>query len=201
MLLERKDIPTGLSLFSPQSGPILCNPIDSGEGNGTPLQYSRLENPMDGGDCQAAVHGVARSRTRLIDFTFTFHFHALEKEMATHSSVLAWRIPGTGEPQWAAVYGVAQSQTRLKRFSSSSSRLQPTRILCPWDFPDKNTEIPTEQKLRNPRIKAQKGPQKSNLTPFHLTSELTVQRILTCSRSYCQFSLFFQQVSENDLIV
>ena len=191
MLLERKDIPTGLSLFSPQSGPILCNPIDSRESNGTRLQYSCLENPMDGGDCQAAVHGVARSRTRLIDFTFTFHFHALEKEMATHSSVLAWRIPGTGEPQWAAVYGVAQSQTRLKRFSSSSSRLQPTRILCPWDFPDKNTEIPTEQKLRNPRIKAQKGPQKSNLTPFHLTSELTVQRILTCSRSYCQFSLTF----------
>ena len=70
----------------------------SGEGNGTPLQYSRLENPMDGGACWAAVHGVAKSWTRLNDFTFTFHFHALEKEMATHSNVLAWRIPGTGEP-------------------------------------------------------------------------------------------------------
>ena len=69
-----------------------------GEGNGTPLQYSCLKNPMGGGACQAAVHGVAKSRTRLSDFTFTFHFHALEKEMATHSSVLAWRIPGTGEP-------------------------------------------------------------------------------------------------------
>ena len=69
-----------------------------GEGNGTPLQYSCLENPMDGGAWWAAVHGVARSRTRLSDFTFTFHFHALEKEMATHSSVLAWRIPGMGEP-------------------------------------------------------------------------------------------------------
>ena len=69
-----------------------------GEGNGTPLQYSCLENPMDGGAWKAAVHGVARSRTPLSDFTFTFHFHALEKEMATHSSVLAWRIPGTGEP-------------------------------------------------------------------------------------------------------
>ena len=69
-----------------------------GEGNGTPLQYSCLENPMDGGAWQAAVHGVAKSRIRLGDFTFTFHFHALEKEMATHSSVLAWRIPGTGEP-------------------------------------------------------------------------------------------------------
>ena len=69
-----------------------------GEGNGTPLQYSCLENPMDGGAWWPAVHGVAKSWTRLSDFTFTFHFHALEKEMATHSSVLAWRIPGTGEP-------------------------------------------------------------------------------------------------------
>ena len=68
------------------------------EGNGTPLQYSCLENPMDGGAWKAAVHGVARSQTRMSDFTFTFHFHALEKEMATHSSALAWRIPGTGEP-------------------------------------------------------------------------------------------------------
>ena len=70
----------------------------SGEGNGTPLQYSCLENPMDGGAWWAAVHGVAKGRTRLSDFTFTFPFHALEKEMATHSSVLAWRIPGTVEP-------------------------------------------------------------------------------------------------------
>ena len=68
------------------------------EGNGTPLQYSCLENPMDGGAWWAAVHGVTKSRTRLSDFTFTFRFHALEKEMATYSSVLAWRIPGTGEP-------------------------------------------------------------------------------------------------------
>ena len=69
-----------------------------GEGDGTPLQYSCLENPMDGGAWWAAVHGVAKSRTQLRDFTFTFPFHALEKEMATHSSVLAWRIPGLGEP-------------------------------------------------------------------------------------------------------
>ena len=61
-------------------------------------QYSCLENPMDGGAWWAAVHGVAKSQTRLSDFTFTFHFHALEKEMATHSSVLAWRIPEMGEP-------------------------------------------------------------------------------------------------------
>ena len=68
------------------------------EGNGNPLQYSCMENPIDGGAWWAAVHGVAQSQTRLSNFTFTFHFHALEKEMATHSSVLAWRIPGTGEP-------------------------------------------------------------------------------------------------------
>ena len=68
------------------------------EGNGTPLQYSCLENPMEGGPWKTAVHGVAEGRTRLSDFTFTFHFHALEREMATHSNVLAWRIPGTGEP-------------------------------------------------------------------------------------------------------
>ena len=77
----------------------------SREGNGTPLQYSCLENPMDGRAWWAVVHRVAKSRTRLSFhfhttelFTFTSHFHALEKEMATHSSVLAWRIPGMGEP-------------------------------------------------------------------------------------------------------
>ena len=69
-----------------------------GEGNGTPLQYFCLEDPMDGRAWKAAVHGVDEGRTRLSDFTFTFHFHALEKEMATHSSVLAWRIPGMREP-------------------------------------------------------------------------------------------------------
>ena len=90
-----------------------------GEGNGNPLQYSWLENPMDGGAWWAAVHGVAKSRTRLSDFTFTFHFHALEKEMATHSSILAWRIPGTGEPGLPSMG--SQSRTRLKRLSSSSS--------------------------------------------------------------------------------
>ena len=71
--------------------------VSGGEGSGTPLQYSYLENPRDGGAWWAAVHGVSKSQTRLSGFTFTFHFHALEKEMATHSSVLAWRIPGTGE--------------------------------------------------------------------------------------------------------
>ena len=70
----------------------------SGEGNGTPLQYSCLENPIDGGAWWATVHGVTKSRRRLSDFTLTFHFHALEKEMATHSGILVWRIPGTAEP-------------------------------------------------------------------------------------------------------
>ena len=74
---------------------------------------------MDGGAWKAAVHGVAKSRTRLSDFPFTFHFHALEKEMAAHSSVLAWRIPGMGEPG-GLPSRVAQSWTRLKRVSSST---------------------------------------------------------------------------------
>ena len=96
---------------------VMCQSF--GEGNDTPLQYSCLENPMDGGAWWAAVHGVARNRTRLSGFTFTFHFHALEKEMETHSSVLAWRIPGTGEPGRLPSLGL-QSRTRLKRLSSSS---------------------------------------------------------------------------------
>ena len=66
---------------------------------------------MDGGAWWAAVHGVTKSWTRLSDFSFTFHFHALEKEMATYSSVFAWRIPGTGGAWWAAVYGVAELDT------------------------------------------------------------------------------------------
>ena len=97
------------------------------EGNGTPLQYSCLENPMDGGAWSATVHGVAKSWTRRSDFTFAFHFHALEKEMATHSSVLAWRIPGMGEPgglpslgshrvghDWSDLAAAAAASTLLK---------------------------------------------------------------------------------------
>ena len=80
-------------------------------GNGNPLQYSCLENPMDGGAWWAAVHGVARSRTQLSNFTF--HFPALEKAVATHSGVLAWRIPWTGEPGGLRSMG-SQSRTRLK---------------------------------------------------------------------------------------
>ena len=88
--MGRIRIPVSFKLLHPLNGL-------SVEGNGTPLQYSCLENPRDGGAWKAAVHGVAGSRTQLSNFTFTFHFHALEKEMATHSSVLAWRIPWTGE--------------------------------------------------------------------------------------------------------
>ena len=76
-----------------------------------PLQYSCLENPMDGGAWKAAVHGVAEGQTQLSDFTFTFHFPALEKEMATHSSVLAWRIPGTGSLVGCRLWGRTESDT------------------------------------------------------------------------------------------
>ena len=93
-LIQASSIPGRFDFKSP--GKLF--PLSSGEGNGTPLQYSCLENPMDGGAWRATVHGVAKSRTRLSDFTFTFHFHALEKEMATHSSILARRFPGTEEP-------------------------------------------------------------------------------------------------------
>ena len=98
------------------------------EGNGAPLQYSCLENPMDRGAWRAAVHGVARSRTRLSNFTFNFHLHALEKEMATHSSVLTWRIPGTREPgglpsmgshrvghDWSDLAAAAAVQPKMKK--------------------------------------------------------------------------------------
>ena len=96
----------------------------SGEGNGNPLQYSCLENPMGGGAWWAAVHGVARSRTRLSDFTFTFHFHALEKAMATHSSVLAWRIPGMGSLVGCRLWGRTWLDTT--EVTSSSKDLDTT---------------------------------------------------------------------------
>ena len=88
--------------------------------NGTPLQYSCLENPMDGGAWWAAVHGVAKSRTQLRDFTFSFHLHALEKEMATRSSVLGWRIPGWS-PVGYRLWGCTESDTTEAISSSSSS--------------------------------------------------------------------------------
>ena len=98
----------------------MCLSEEIGEGNGTPVQYSCLENPMVGGAWWAAVHGVAKSQTRLRDFTFTFHFHALEKEMATHSSVLAWRIPGTGEPVLSDSAAAAAAVKRSNSFVVAS---------------------------------------------------------------------------------
>ena len=86
---------TWISCIAADSLPLVPH---GGEGDGTPLQYSCLENPMNGGAWKAAVHGVAKDQTRLSDFTFTFHLHALENEIAILSTVLAWRNPGTGEP-------------------------------------------------------------------------------------------------------
>ena len=92
---------------------ILCKCSDShaGKAMAPHSSYSCLENPMDGGAWQAAVYGVAKSRTRLSDFTLTFHFHALEKEMATRSSVLAWRIPGMVEPDGLQSWGRTELDT------------------------------------------------------------------------------------------
>ena len=84
-----------------------------GEGSGTPLQYPCLENPTDRGAWWAAVHGVAKSQTRLSDFTFAFHFHALEKEMATHSSIPAWEIPQTEEPGGLQSTGLQRVRHKL----------------------------------------------------------------------------------------
>ena len=84
---------------------------DNGEGDGTPLQYSCLENPMNGGAWWAALHGVPEGQTRLSNFTFTFHFHALEKEMATYSSVLACRIPGMVEPGGCHLWSCTELDT------------------------------------------------------------------------------------------
>ena len=135
-----------------------------GEGNGNPLQYSCLENSIDGGAWWTAVHGVAKSRTRLNDFTFTFHFHALEKEMATHSSVLAWRISGTGDPgglpstgshrvghDWsdvAAAAAAAESflsalhHVRIQEYChrETSSKLW-TNLLVPWSWTSQPLEV------------------------------------------------------------
>ena len=96
-----------------------------------PLQYSCLENPMDGGAWQAADHGVAKSWTQLSDFTFTFHFHPLEKEMATHSSVLAWRIPGTGSLVGCCLWGSTESDMTE---ATQQQQQQGSVVIC-WADP------------------------------------------------------------------
>ena len=101
-----------------------------GEGNGTPLQHSCLENPMDGGAWWAAVHGVAKSRTRLSNFTFAFPFHALEKEMATHSSALAWRIPGTREPHGLPSMGLHRVRHNWSDLAAAAAELMVDVTLC-----------------------------------------------------------------------
>ena len=88
-------------------------PVKFGEGNGTPLQYSCLENPMDREAWKAVVHGGAEGRTQLSDFTFTFHFHALDKEMATDSCILAWKIPWTEKPGRLTVHKVTKSRSQF----------------------------------------------------------------------------------------
>ena len=103
-----------------------------GEGNGYPLQYCGLENSMNRGVWQATVHGVAESRTRLSDFTFAFYFHALEKEMATHSSVLAWRIPGTGQPGGLPSLGSHRVGHDWSDLAAATERL-PLHLFTSWD--------------------------------------------------------------------
>ena len=118
----------------------------SWEGNGTPLQYSCLENPLDGGAWWAAVHGVAKIWTWLSDFTFTFHFHALEKEMATHSSVLAWRIPGMGEPGGLLSMGSHRVRHDWSDLAAASGVFK-TGIKSPWIKADaqSNENIPIKE--------------------------------------------------------
>ena len=108
------------------------------EGNGTPLQYSSLKISMDGGAWWAAVHGVAKSWTRLGDFTFTFHFDALEKETATHSSVLARRIPGTGEPgglQSMGSYDWDTTEQLHSHFHALEKAMAPHSGALAWRIP------------------------------------------------------------------
>ena len=112
------------------------------EGNGNLLQYSCLENPMDGGAWRAAVHGVTKSRTRLSDFTFTFHFHALEKKMGTHSSILAWRIPGKEEPSGLLSMGSSRVRHDWSNLAAAAAWLKqnqwssPLNLLHYHVFPD-----------------------------------------------------------------
>ena len=113
------------------------------EGNGTPLQSSCLENPMDGGAWWAAVHGVTRGQTRPSDFTFTFHFHALEEEMAAHSSVLAWRNPGRGEP------GGLLSM-RLHRVGHDWSDLAAAAAACWWESLSKKVLVNLSNERKMP---------------------------------------------------
>ena len=134
--------------------------VKSGEGNGTPLQYSCLENPMDGGAWWAAAHGVEKSRTRLRDFTFTFHFYALEKEMATHSSVLAWRIPGTGEPGGLPSMGshrVGHDQSDLAAADAKRNLLDSMTTFPPRSFQKSRTFPSMRSRVSPPWLESTSG--------------------------------------------
>ena len=150
-----------------QAFPLGCSAFR--EANGTPLQYSCLENPMGGGAWWAAVHGVRKSRTRLSDFTFTFHFHTLEKEMATHSSVLAWRIPGMGEAVGFRLWGHTESDTTEVTqqplqlcIHCQHSIISHSLYNCLIFFPSKNSEKINKEKL----MKIDLGPSRGSPHTF-----------------------------------
>ena len=111
--------------------------MEDGEGNGTPLQYSCLENPMDGGAWKAAVHEVGEGRTRLRDFTFTFHFHALEKEMATHSNVLPGESQGWGNLLGCRLMGRTESDTTEATAAAAAAVLEGREFEGKWLLPEK----------------------------------------------------------------
>ena len=106
-----------------------------GEGNGTLLQYSCLENPMDGGAWWATVHGVPEGWTRLSNITFIFHFHALEKEMATHSRILAWRTPGTGEPGGLPSLGLHRVGHDWSDLAAAAAAAAAAASILAWRIP------------------------------------------------------------------
>ena len=130
------------------------------EGNGTPLQYFCLEDPMDGGAWRAAVHGVAKSQAWLSNFTFTFHFHSLEKEMATHSSILAWRIPGMGEPSGLLSMGshrVGHDWSDLTAAATAFACMRAQSLSCIWIFVTPwtvayQTPLSMELSVKNPGV-------------------------------------------------
>ena len=120
--------------------------LSCGEGNGTPLQYSCLENPMDGGAWKAAVHGVTEGRTRLSDFTFTFHFYALEKEIATHSSVIALRITGTGEPGGLPSVGLHRVGHNWSDLAAAGPKLC-VCVCIPYSYQGNTYDLIQKQKI------------------------------------------------------
>ena len=122
-----------------------------GEGNGNPLQYSCLENPKDGRAWWSAVHGVTKSRTRLSNFTFTFHFYTLKKEMATHSSILAWRIPGMGEPDGLLSLGSHRVRHDWSDATAAAAACEWNPFLLLWAHSINNTYCLTIDSLWDAR--------------------------------------------------